>query len=277
MLPHSNSGLKRSALYLSLALVTLVLSGCDSRLVAMFQALQQPARVEHLKPKIVSVRPHDTTAFTEGLVWDNGELYESVGQYGLSHLREVDPQSGKIVQQVDLPPQVFGEGLALVNGRLIQLTWREHVAYEYDEKKLSNEATVSYSGEGWGLCYDGTALYMSDGSPTIQEHDPLTFSVMQDIPVTLEGQPVNNVNELECVDGSIYANVWHTNNILRIDKLTGVVTAVIDASGLLTPLEITQAGSEGVLNGIAYDSQHHTFLITGKLWPHLFEVTFVPG
>src|SRR5260221_12548016 len=135
MLPHSYSGLKRSMLYLSLALVTLVVSGCDSRLVAMFQALKQPASVEHLKPKIVSVRPHDTTAFTEGLVWDNGELYKSVGQYCLSHLREVHPQSGKIVQQADLPPPVFGEGVALANGRLFKLPRRSKLAHcTYQQK-----------------------------------------------------------------------------------------------------------------------------------------------
>lgn len=191
-------------------------------------------------------------------------------------MRLVDPQSGKILRRVEDPQAVFGEGLALNGNRLLQLTWNEGVAYLYDRDTFAQVGTYNYTGEGWGLCFDGQRYYMSNGSSTISARDGKTFAPVSETQVLLEGTPVVMLNELECVGEALYANVWKTNNIMRIDKASGRVTAVIDASGLLTPEEVATAGEEGVLNGIAYDATRGTFLITGKLWPKLFEVKFVP-
>ncbi len=238
---------------------------------------QTPAPIQQLALKIISVRPHDTRAYTEGLVWQDGALYESAGNYNESDLRQIDPKTGEILHQVKLADQYFGEGLAFVDGKLIQLTWKENTAFEYDAPTFDRLRTFNYEGEGWGLCYDGTQLYMSNGTHTITARDPQTFEVMRAIQVTADDQPVEQINELECADDSIYANVWLTDQILKIDKKTGQVMAVVDASGLLTDTEKAAAGSAGVLNGIAYDPVQKTFLITGKNWPHLFEVQFVPS
>lgn len=238
----------------------------------------QSTTPEQLIPKILSVRPHDPSAFTEGLVWSNGFLYESSGLYSESDLRQVDPLTGKVLRRTKDPPQVFGEGLALNENRLVQLTWQEKIAYVYDLNTLAQISSFSYDGEGWGLCFDGKQYYMTNGSALISARDAKTFARVSEVQVVQEGQPVDMLNELECVGDSLYANVWKTNNILRIDKATGRITAVIDASGLLTPEEMAAAGpdGDGVLNGIAYDPTRDTFLITGKLWPKLFEVKFVP-
>jgi len=229
--------------------------------------------IEDLVPKIISVMPHDTSAFTEGLILDHGTFYESTGQYGQSTLRQVDPQTGKVLRAIRLPDVAFGEGLALVGDRLIQLTWKEHTAFVYNRDTFDLIQTFSYTGEGWGLCFDGQDLYMSDGSSTITERDPQTFAPLRQIAVTEGGQPVVNLNELECVGDSLYENVWLTDTIVQIDKATGNVTEAIDAAGLLTPQERSRAD---VLNGIAYDPNHQTFFITGKYWPWVFEVVFVP-
>jgi glutamine cyclotransferase len=232
--------------------------------------------VERLVPQVLSARPHDKTAFTEGLLLHDGSLYESTGLYGQSTLRQVDPQTGKVLRQTSLPRTYFGEGLALQGNRLVQLTWHEQVAFIYDLKTFATIGSFSYSGEGWGLCFDGAQFFQTDGSATIWVRDAATFQVVRQLSISLDSQPVTNLNELECVNDSLYVNVWHTNDILRIDKRSGQVTAQIDAAGLLTPEETAAAGTEGVLNGIAYDADHGTFLITGKLWPWLFEVRFIP-
>jgi glutaminyl-peptide cyclotransferase len=239
-------------------------------------AVSTPGPAEQLVPKVLSVRPHDTNAFTEGLLWHNGLLYESSGLYGASNIRKVDPTTGQVLLRKDDPPQVFGEGLALYGNRLYQLTWKEHIGYIYDVDTFAQVGTFTYDGEGWGLCFDGQHFVMSNGSAALTTRDAKTFAVVTSTQVTLNGTPVNMLNELECVGDAVYANVWMTDNILRIDKATGKVTAVIDASGLLTPQERAAAGTDGVLNGIAYDTVHNTFMITGKLWPKLFEVKFVP-
>jgi len=233
-----------------------------------------PAR---LRPEVMSVRPHDWRAFTQGLLLHNGLLYESTGLYGQSTLREVDPQTGEVYRRLDLPPNLFGEGLALVDDRLIQLTWIEGIAIVHDLPTFEKRAELRYSGEGWGLCYDGEKLVMSDGSDQLFFRDPTTFQLLGQVGVLLEGRPVRQLNELECVGDSIYANVWQTDDILRIDQRTGRVIAVVDASGLLTPEERRARPPDDVLNGIAYDATNDVFLVTGKRWPRLFEVRFVPG
>jgi glutamine cyclotransferase len=222
---------------------------------------------------VVSSRPHDPEAFTQGLVLDQGTLYESTGLYGRSSLRQVDPADGRVLRKVDVPARYFAEGLALVGERLVQLTWQEHVALVYKRATFDRSGDLPYQGEGWGLCYDGQSLVMSDGSDHLTFRDPETFAVRRTVPVRLGANAVNQLNELECAQGKIYANVWQTEEIVEVDPATGKVEAVIDASGLLAPQEKNGAD---VLNGIAYDPQAGTFLITGKLWPKLFEVRFVP-
>ena len=255
-----------------IALVLLVALGACTQLPVFFAA----RTVEPLVTEIISVRPHDPTAFTEGLIYADGLLYESTGFYGHSTLRQVDPETGEVQRQVALPADVFGEGLAAVNDQLVQLTWQGNTSFRYDLKSLTLLSTAPYPDEGWGMCYDGDYLYTSDGSPLITVRDADTFASIRQIRVTLKSVPVAQINELECVDDSIYANVWHTDQIMRIDKASGRVSGVIDASGLLTPEQRASLNREAVLNGIAYNPDTDTFLVTGKMWPWLFEVQFAP-
>jgi glutaminyl-peptide cyclotransferase len=229
---------------------------------------------ERLALKVLEVRPHDPEAFTQGLLLDHGTMFESTGLNGKSSLREVDPKTGTVKRKVDVPRQLFAEGLALVGDRLIQLTWQEGKALVYDRASFRKTGELAYQGEGWGLCWDGTRLVMSDGSDRLTFRDPKTFAVLGSVAVTVGGRPAYQLNELECVDGVVYANVWQTDDILRIDPRDGRVTAVVDASGLLTREERLKTD---VLNGIAWDPESRTFLLTGKLWPKLFQVRLVPA
>ncbi len=229
--------------------------------------------LERLRLEVVNVYPHDPEAFTQGLVLHDGVLFESTGLEGRSTLREVELTTGKVKRRLDLPRTYFGEGLALAGDRLFQLTWQNRVAFVYEPATFKQLGQLAYDTEGWGLCFDGQRLVLSDGSDTLYFHDPQTFAPLGKIAVTMNGKALQRLNELECVDGSVYANVWTTTSIVRIDPQTGAVTAVIDASGLLTPAEQKRAD---VLNGLAYDATRSTFYITGKLWPKLFEVRFVP-
>ncbi len=238
-----------------------------------------PETVEaaQLVPEVLAVRDHDPSAYTQGLVFDQGQFYESTGLRGESSLRLVDPQSGDVLRRIDIEPPYFAEGLALVGDRLIQLTWQENVAFVYDRDTFEQVGTYDYEGEGWGLCYDGQYLYMSDGTPVIDIRDPETFEVLYRGQVLLSGVPVPRLNELECVGDYLYANVWQADMILQIDKSNGAVTAMIDAAGLLTEEETAALPNQqqDVLNGIAYDPENDRFYITGKRWPHVFEVRFV--
>lgn len=240
--------------------------------------------VQLLTVEVVSERPHDTNAFTQGLLLhDDGLLYESNGRYGQSNLRALDPQTGEVLREFALPEQLFAEGLALVDDKLYQITWQENLAIVYNLADGADEGTFvplegyQYPGEGWGLCYDGEMLYMSDGSNTIVARDPVTFQAVSQFRVTLYGAFVDQLNELECVGEHIYANVWQSDVILRIDKASGVVDGVIDARNLLTDEQRATLPNGAVLNGIAYDPANETFLVTGKLWDTLFEVRFVPA
>lgn len=226
---------------------------------------------ERKKVKVLSSVPHDAQAYTQGLVWHEGTLYESAGQYGVSTLRQIDPKTGKVLRSVPVPRQYFAEGLARVGDRLIQITWQEETALLWDLATFERRGELPYGGEGWGLCYDGRRLIMSDGSDRLSFRDPATFAVTGSVNVVRDGRPVIELNELECVDGAVYANVWRTDEILKIDPATGRVAEVIDASGLLTPEETFQAD---VLNGIAWKPETKTFLLTGKYWPKMFEVVF---
>jgi glutaminyl-peptide cyclotransferase len=230
---------------------------------------------ENLRVEVLNRYPHDSAAFTEGLLWADGKVYESGGYYSIS-LREADLETGQVLRLQTEEGDHFGEGIALVGDEIILLTWQEQTAYRYDRATFERKGTFTYSGEGWGLCYDGTHLYQSDGTPAITMRDPQTFEPLSSIQVMLNGMTVEKINELECVGDSLYANVWYSTNILRIDKATGQVTALIDASGLLPPDQLP-ADANAVLNGIAYIPERDTFLITGKWWPTMFEVKFVPA
>jgi glutaminyl-peptide cyclotransferase len=230
------------------------------------------AAPRELHLQVVRAYPHDPDAFTQGLVLDGRTLYESTGLAGRSTLRRVDLETGRVIDRVLLSGEFFGEGLAVLPGLLIQLTWKQETALVYDSVSFEVRRRIPYEGEGWGLCFDGQTLVMSDGSDRLTFRDPRSFDVTRTLGVTLSGEPLRRLNELECVDGAVYANVWHTDTIVRIDTATGRVADRIDASNLLTPAE--RQGAD-VLNGIAYDSASATFLITGKLWPKLFRVRFI--
>lgn len=224
--------------------------------------------------EVVQSWPHDPQAFTEGLVYRDGKLYEGTGLRGQSNFREVELETGAVVRKHDLDSQYFGEGINVLGGRLYQLTWRNHQGFIYDAASFQPVGNFSYPYEGWGLTDDGTSLLMSDGTSTLRFLDPLTLDVRRSITVTDDGHEVTQLNELEYVNGEVYANVWMTDLIARIDPATGHVTGWIDLTGLLKPEERT--GHEDVLNGIAYDAAHDRLLVTGKLWPKLFHIRLVP-
>jgi len=230
-----------------------------------------------LVPRILAEYPHDDNAFTQGLLWDGGALYESTGLWGQSSLRRVDLESGEPLLQVDVDEAYFAEGLERVGDSLIQLTWQAGIAFVYDFETFELQDTIAYEGEGWGLCSDGRYLYMSDGSPYLTLRDIDSFESIFRGAVLLDGQliPTQLLNELECVGEHIYANAWNRDYIFQIDKRNGVVTALIDARSLLSEAERAQLSAGAVLNGIAYNDESDSFYITGKHWPTLYEVVFV--
>ena len=220
---------------------------------------------------IVHTYPHDRTAFTEGLFYLGGFLYESTGLEAHSTIRKVRLETGEVLEKRDIPAQYFGEGIVNWKHRLVSLTWKAHVGFVYDLKTFKPERRFDYEGEGWALTQDGTQIYMSDGTSDIRVLNPDTLLATRRIGVTLDGKPIRNLNELEWVNGEIYANVWQTNWVVRIDPHDGRVVGAINLSGLLRPADIVP-GQTDVLNGIAYDAAHDRLFVTGKNWPKLFEV-----
>jgi glutamine cyclotransferase len=219
--------------------------------------------------EIINTYPHDPNAFTQGLVFYEGRLFESTGLNGQSSLREVELETGKALRSISLEPQFFAEGLALVDNRLIQLTWKNQLGFVYDRDTFKQTHKFQYEHEGWGITFDGKSLIVSDGTPSLRFYDPKTFSETKQIEVRHRGQPVFNLNELEWIASraEIFANVWQTDLIARIDPATGNVKGWIDLSGLLAP----QYRGD-VLNGIAYDAKSDRLFVTGKLWNTLFEI-----
>ena len=220
--------------------------------------------------QIVNIFPHDSNAFTQGLILMDGKLLESTGEEGFSSLRRVDLESGRVLKKVDVPVPYFAEGLAALNGKLYQLTWQHNIGFIYDAQTFDRVGEFNYQGEGWGLTTDGQALILSDGSNRIRFIDPSSFRVLKTISVTDTNAPVRELNELEYVNGEIYANVWHDNRIAAIDPQSGHVKAWIDLTGLMPDGELEDP--EAVLNGIAYDQASDKLIVTGKLWPRVFEI-----
>jgi glutamine cyclotransferase len=224
--------------------------------------------------KIIHTYPHDQHAYTQGLIYLDGHLYESTGLKGQSSLRMEDLETGSILQFKDVPSQYFAEGLAPWGSTLIQLTWQHHIAFVYDRASFRLLRTFPYEGEGWGLTEDGKKLILSDGTATLRFLDPATFRVLRRVTVKDHGAPVTQLNELEFIHGEIYANIWHSDRIARISPMNGKVLGFIDLTGLLPANERTDP--EAVLNGIAYDPAHDRLFVTGKLWPSLFEIKVIP-
>ena len=223
--------------------------------------------------EVVATYPHDPGAFTQGLVLDDGVLYEGTGIRGRSELRRVDLESGTVLQRTELDDALFGEGITVVEDRIVQLTWTSRTGFVYDRESIARTRTFRYPGEGWGITHDGTQLIMSDGTSTLYLLDLDTFERRESVAVSDDGEPVNDLNELEYIQGKVFANVWQTDRIAVIELLTGDVEAWIDLSGLLPPEDRPGAN---VLNGIAWDPSTGHLLVTGKLWPTLFEIRLVP-
>ncbi len=224
--------------------------------------------------RVVNAYPHDPGAFTQGLVFVDGELYEGTGLRGQSSLRRVDLETGEVLQSRALPAEYFGEGIAVLGGRIFQLTWQSHVGLIYDRESFEQLGEFSYPTEGWGLTHDGRRLIMSDGTATLHFLDPETLAETGRVQVTDRGQPVVRLNELEYIHGEVWANVWLTDRIARIDPETGQVVGWLDLTGLLSPQD--EAQEVDVLNGIAYDVEKDRLFVTGKWWPKLFEIELVP-
>jgi glutaminyl-peptide cyclotransferase len=223
--------------------------------------------------RVVNAYPHDSAAYTQGLIYRDGFLYESTGLRGSSSLRKVKLETGEVVQQRRVDPAHFAEGLADWKDQLVQLTWQSNVAFVYDRASFAPRRTFSYSGEGWGLTHDGRRFILSDGTDQLRFLDPETFREIGRVAVTDGGRPVRDLNELEYIRGEVYANVWHTDRIARISPQTGQVTRWIDLRGLMTAGY--RLDPEAVLNGIAHDAAGDRLFVTGKLWPRLFEIQIV--
>lgn len=224
--------------------------------------------------KIINTYPHDKNAFTQGLVFENGTLFESTGLNGQSSVRKVELETGRIIQIRNLSSQFFGEGLCVIEDRIIQLTWKSNIGFVYDKHTFEQLNTFNYSTEGWGITHDGERLIMSDGTDTLYFLDPDTFVVIDKIKVLDDSKPVTKLNELEYINGEIYANVWQTDRIAVISPQTGNVSCWIELNGLIS--EEDNVSSSGVLNGIAYDKKNNRLFVTGKLWPKIFEIELIP-
>jgi len=218
--------------------------------------------------EVVATTPHDPQAYTEGLFYQNGAFYESTGEEGTSGIRKVKPETGEIVTREELPSPYFGEGIVAWKDQIYELTWKDQKGFIYGLNDFSPRGTFDYSGEGWGLTHNGTAIIMSDGTPTLRFLDPETLAVKSTLTVTANGCPVANLNELEWIDGQIYANIWMTDLIARIDPRTGKVTSFLNVAALGPD----HAGRDDVANGIAYDPAKKRTFVTGKRWPKMYEV-----
>ena len=264
-------------LTLLLARRLLLVAHC-SLLIAFFSACSDhkaPGLVQISSFEIVNTYPHNPGNFTEGLVYENGLLYESTGLKGRSSLQKVNLETGKALKTLSLPEQYFGEGIAICGDRIVQLTYDTNLGFVYDKENFTLIRDFKYSTEGWGLTFDGKHLIMSNGTSTLRLLDPVTLTETGTIQVTDDNRLIENLNELEFIRGEIFANVWLTEKIVRINPQTGKVTGWIDLGGILSPESATRPVD--VLNGIAYDSEKDRLFVTGKYWPSLFEIKLVPA
>ena len=260
-----------TAATLVLALIYMMLAPAGSKSPANsanHAATNAPAKLDAYE--IVNSYPHDPEAFLQGLVWYDNGFYESTGLEGRSTLRRVEFPSGRVVKSISLAPDLFGEGLALVGDRLVQLTWTTQRGFVYDRDSFKLLREFRYNTEGWGITYDGKNLIMSDGTSTLTYLDPETFQPVRRLNVTWNGRAQDQLNELEYIEGEIWSNVWQENYILRIDPETGRVKSYLDMKNLFPPQ--LRTGDEDVLNGIAYDAQAKRIFVSGKLWPYIFEI-----
>lgn len=237
------------------------------------EATLTPDAVPTYSYKIKNSWPHDKRAYTQGLIYLDGVLWESTGQYGSSSLRKVELKTGKVIKQITVPPKYFAEGMTVFHNKVFQLTWQEQKGFIYDPVTFQKQGEFTYTGEGWGLTHDGESLIMSDGTNEIRFLDPTTLQTTRTISVFDGEQPVEQLNELEYIAGEIYANIYQTDRIVRIDPKSGKILGRIDLTGLLKTKERT--GAEDVLNGIAYDEAGKRLFVTGKMWPRLFEIEIV--
>lgn len=224
--------------------------------------------------RVVHVYPHDRNAFTQGLEFRAGFLYEGTGLNGKSSVRKVELETGRVLQKIDIDSQYFGEGITVYNQQILELTWRSAIGFIYDQTTFRRLRTFNYTGEGWGLANDGSFIYMSDGTTQIRVWDPVTLQEKRRITVRDGARPVTYLNELESVRGEIYANVWQTDHIVRISPADGRVLGWVNLAGLLSAADRTE--NTDVLNGIAYDALGDRLFVTGKQWPKLFEIKIVP-
>ena len=259
-------------------LIALALVGLAALVIparrAGFVAAQAPAAVPTWGYTVVNTYPHDRAAYTQGLQYLDNSLYEGTGLEGESSLRRVNLETGQVLQRRNLTAQYFGEGITVWGDEIFQLTWKNEIAFVYDRATFTPKRSYNYRGEGWGLTRDATQLIMSDGTHELRFIDPTNFTERRRLRVTMAGQPVDALNELEYVKGEILANVYQTDYVVRIDPATGRVTGLIDFRGLLAPRD--RHGKEDVLNGIAYDAAGDRLFVTGKLWSKLYEVRLVP-
>jgi glutamine cyclotransferase len=268
----------KNARFLLVCLALLLASGCGRSQPPGDVPLSPPAgnadAIVHYSYEVVQAWPHDTTAFTEGLLFRHGDLLESTGLNGESTLRDVDLATGRVLKEISVPAQYFGEGLTVMGSHAYQLTWQNGIGFIYDADTFQLQGQFAYTGEGWGLTTDGRWLILSDGTSRIRFLDPATFKVVRTIDVTQAGRPVERLNELEWVKGEVFSNVWQTDEIMRIDPATGKVRGVIDLTGLLSPGD--RRPDTDVLNGIAYDDAGDRLFVTGKRWPKVFEIRLKP-
>jgi len=254
--------------------LALLLAASASWLLAQGSRKAPMQRPREYTVKIVHTFPHDTDAYTQGLAYRDGFLYEGTGRNGRSSLRKVRLETGEVVQRRELPQEYFGEGIALIGNEVVQLTWKSQVGFVYDVSDFRLLRQFSYTGEGWGLATNGREVFMSDGTAEIRVLDIDTLKEKRRFTVRDDGISVRELNELEFVDGELFANVWQTDRIARISPQTGQVVGWIDLSGILSP--IYRRERDAVLNGIAYDAKQKRLFVTGKLWPNIFEIKVVP-
>jgi glutaminyl-peptide cyclotransferase len=254
----------------ALALLGCLLLGCSRPGPAARASSDTPVYTFDVK----NVFPHDRQAFTQGLIFKDGLLWESTGQYGASSLRKVELQTGRVLAKVELAGRYFGEGMTVLGGKVYVLTWQNGKGFVFGEADMRPLGEFEYEGEGWGLTHDGSSLVMSDGTSRLRFLDPATLRVTRTLDVTDAGRPVQQLNELEYVRGEIFANVWQQDRVARIDPKTGRVAGWIDLAGLLPASDRDE--TTDVLNGIAYDERGDRLFVTGKLWPKLFEITLRP-